>query len=488
VTAALAAVRMCGIVKRFGSVHALRGADLTLMPGEVHALLGENGAGKSTLMQVLFGLQPADDGVIEVAGRPVSIPTPRAAWALGVGMVHQHFTQVPRLTVAENVWLGRPGLCYDRAGAEEAVRRIGAETGLVLDPGVPAGELPVGQRQRLEIVKALAGDVRVLILDEPTAALAPAEVTELFAALRRLAAAGVAVVLITHKLREVPAVADRVTVLRQGAVVLSGAARAYDADALARAMVGTAADLREVSEALEFRTAERAVERGAPALRVDGLLLSSCNGSPPISFEVAAGEIVGIAAVEGNGQRELMRKVAGLEPAQGCVRVSGSGMVGFVPEDRHAEGLILDFSVEENLLLGATRGLNLDCRQVRARAREAVAAFDVRTDDTTQPVRALSGGNQQKLILARVLSARPALIVAENPTRGLDVHATADVHERLRRAARDDGLGVLFHSTDLDEVLLLADRVAAMVAGRWLWVDEPVTRERVGALMLGRTA
>ena len=341
---------MRGISRRFGSVQALRGADFSGAAGEIHALLGENGAGKSTLMHILFGLVPADEGTVEVAGRAARFRSPAEAMAAGLGMVHQHFTQVPAMTVAENVWLGRRGLRYDREAASSLVRRVSQATGLAIDPDATAGDLPVGLRQRLEIVKALAREVRVLILDEPTAALAPGEIAELFGALRRLADSGVAVVLITHKLREVAAIADRVTVLRRGETVVSGEeAGRRDATALARAMIGESAAQREMDEAMEEGSRGREVrevrERGEwLALEVRNLCVGSSGGRKVVdgvSFGVARGEIVGIAAVEGNGQRELMRAVAGLVPREGAVTIGGSGTIGFVPEDRQGEALIL---------------------------------------------------------------------------------------------------------------------------------------------------
>ena len=482
---------MTGIARRFGSVQALRGADFVLGTGEVHALLGENGAGKTTLMRILFGLERADAGTVEVFGRPLAGGSPRQAMSAGVGMVHQHFSQVPTMTVAENVWLGRPGLRFERAAAVAAVRRVGEATGLELDPLAQAGDLSAGLRQRLEIVKALARDVRVLILDEPTAVLTPREVDELFGALRRLVAAGLSVVLITHKLREVAAIADRVTVLRRGEVVASGPARDFSAEALAIALVGEGAgaavmaaarDGLEAAPALQLKRPEPALQLRDVTVRAAGGRLDTVRG---VSLDVEAGEIVAVAAVEGNGQRELMRAVAGLVPYQGTCRVGHGGQVGFVPEDRQHEGLILEFSLTENLALGGRHRFWLDRRFLEHQAATLIDEFGIRTAGGAQPVGALSGGNQQRVVLARVLSQQPALLVAENPTRGLDIRATADVHARIRRAARERGLGVLYYSTDLDEVLAIGDRIGIMAAGRWRWADEPRSRENVGALMLG---
>jgi general nucleoside transport system ATP-binding protein len=453
---------MRGIVRRFGPVEALRGADFDCKAGEVHALLGENGAGKTTLMHVLFGMVTPDAGDIAVRGRPVTIRSPQDALREGIGMVHQHFTQVPTLTVAENVWLGRPEWCYDARAARRLVERVAGATGLALDPDARAESLPVGLRQRLEIVKALSRDARLLILDEPTAALAPAEVTDLFAALRRLAAAGTGIILITHKLPEVKAIATRVTVLRRGEVVAHGAAGDFDIPALATAMIGPGA-----------ATTVRAAATGAAAVPREGAAELALEAAP---VRVHRGEIVGIAAVEGNGQRALLRAVA----REGTA---------FIPEDRHAEGLLLDFSLAENLALGRMRGRWIAPARLAADALALAAEFDIRPAEPGVPVRALSGGNQQKVVLARALAKHPALLIAENPTRGLDVHATAQVHALLRRAARERGMGVLFYSSDLDEVLALADRVAVMAGGTWRWVaPEQRNREIVGAMMLGRAA
>jgi len=371
------------------------------------------------------------------------------------------------------------------------VRRVGEVTGLHLDASALAGDLPVGLQQRLEIVKVLSRDVRVLILDEPTAALTPGEVADLFAALRRLAASGAAIVLITHKMREVLAIADRVTVLRRGAVALTGPAAAQTPERLADAMIGEAGAAELMAEALEQEQSARArvSQAGRSVLSVRDLVVAgrgAVDAVRGVSFEVAESELVGIAAVEGNGQRELLRAVSGLVPRSGSVVVGGSGQVSFVPENRQGEGLILDFTLAENLALGNLRGVRLRLRQQEQRAAAVMAAADIRAEGPTQPVRALSGGNQQKVVIARALAQRPALLVAENPTRGLDLRATADVHQRLRRAARDEGLGVLFYSSDLDEVLALADRIAVMSDGRWHWVGPSErARERVGALMLG---
>jgi simple sugar transport system ATP-binding protein len=479
---------MRGIEKRFGSVHALRGADFTMGAGGIHALLGENGAGKSTLMHVLYGLQAPDAGTVAIGDREVRLRSPRDAMAAGIGFVHQHFSQVPAMTVAENVALGATGRRYHPRAAAAAVRSLAAATGLELDPTARVTDLAVGMRQRLEIVKALARDTRVLVLDEPTGALAPREVDDLFAALRRLAQGGVTVALITHKLREVAAIADTVTVLRNGATVLERPAAGCTAAELADAMVGQGAGRRERSEALEEREPEPPAGGQTARLEVAHLRVQRHGVCvvEDVSLVVRTGEIVGVAGVEGNGQRELLRALAGFTPCEGLVVVGGNGRIGFIPEDRQREGLVLGFDIADNLALGAPGRFWRDRRQLGSAAAAAIADFGIRTPGPHEPASRLSGGNQQKVVLARELGRQPALVIAENPTRGLDLRSTADVHERLRRAARQDGAAVLLYSTDLDEVLTIADRVAVMAAGRWTWVpEEECSRERVGLLMLG---
>ncbi len=478
------AVRMQGIVKTFGAVSALSGVDFDVISGEVHALLGENGAGKSTLMAVLFGLVRQDSGSVEVFGRALADHSPREALDAGVGLVQQHFSLVPRMSVAEHVALGRPGLRFDFRRARDLVRETTRSSGLALDPDALAADLSAGLRQRLEIVKTLARDVRVLVLDEPTALLAPAEAADLFTALRRLAARGIAVVLITHKLKEVADYADRVTVLRRGAVILRGRTADFTSSALSEAVVGAGSEAAGIEPALSLlSTALR-----APAVSVRGLTVRSRSAAlvHEVSFEVAAGEIVGVAAVEGNGQRELLRAVAGLIPFEGVVALPPGTTAAFLPEDRQAEGLVLDFDITMNLALGTARGFWLDRRRLEHRAAQAIDEYAIRTGGASRPVRELSGGNQQKVVVARALSARHPLIVAENPTRGLDVGSSEEVRSRLRRAAREEGSGILLHSSDLDEILAVSDRIAVMSGGHWRWVSEAErTRERVGALMLG---
>jgi ABC-type uncharacterized transport system ATPase subunit len=480
---------LVAISKRFGAVQALDGADFTLMPGEVHALLGENGAGKTTLMDVAYGLVRPDAGEICLDGVPVTIGSPRAARRLGIGMVHQHFTSIPALTVAENVALTADWTVSPRR-LRQRVRELSAEVGLPLDPEVRASRLSVGLKQRLEIVKALAGDARTLLLDEPTAVLAPGEAEELLRVVRGFAEGGGSVVLITHKLDEALTAADRVTVLRRGRVVLSGAVGEYDSRTLAAAMIGE-----------EAEPDQQAVPREIPRLggtdpavlvRVDSLDVPRESGHGiairGVSLRVAAGEIVGVAAVEGNGQRELLRAVAGrLLPLRGKLEVEQP--VGFIPEDRTTEGLIPELTLTENVVLGSgpgdpwiRRGA-IDWREARTRTAALLREFDVVAPGPGVPAAVLSGGNQQKLVVARELARRPRVVVAENPTRGLDIRATAAIHARLRAAARD-GAAVLLHSSDLDEVVDLSDRVLVAVRGVVREVPRGVGRGAVGELMV----
>lgn len=484
-----ALLELRGVAKRFGPVQALAEAHLAVRAGEVHALLGENGAGKSTLMGVAAGLVRPDAGALLVAGRAQPLGDPVASRRAGIGLVHQHFSAVPALTVAENValvagWPVTPGPL--RARVCELTTRLG----LPLEPDARAADLPVGLRQRLEIVRALSAEARVLLLDEPTGVLAPAEAGELLARMRAFAEAGGAVVLITHKLDEALAHADRVTVLRRGAVTLEAAARDVDAGALAEAMLGTAyattAAPRPAARPREALVRVRAA--GLAVRREDGHLLALEDAT----LELRAGEIVAVAGVEGSGQRELLRAVAGLLPvAAGSLEVAGP--VAFIAEDRTTEGLIPAFSLTENLVLGAgddqpwRRGGRIDWRAARARCAALLEAFDVRAAGPDAAAATLSGGNQQKLVVARALERRPAVLVAENPARGLDLRAARAVHDRLRAAAAA-GVAVLLTSSDLDEVLALGDRVAVAARGRVTLAPAGATREAVGALMLAAPA
>lgn len=472
-----------GIEKWFGSVRALHGADFVLAPGEVHALLGENGAGKTTLMQVAFGLVRADRGTLHLDGAHRVVDSPRAARDLGIGMVHQHFTSVPALTVAENVALGAGrGIGRDLARPAEGTVLARLWTGL--DPDALVETLPVGLRQRLEIVKALAADARILLLDEPTAVLTPPEVDDLLDTVRRFAAAGGSVVLITHKLDEVFRVADRVTVLRHGQVTLSAALTTVTKETVAEAMLGRAPDRTERAPRSTLAAAPRVEATGLRLARLDGRGV----GLEGADLVVGAGEIVGVAAVEGNGHRELLHAIAGLtKPLGGSLKVDGP--VALVPEDRTTEGLIPELTLAENVTLGLPdapwiRGGWIDWPAARARTRQLMTEFDVRAPGPAAQTTALSGGNQQRLVLARALESRPRVLVAEGPTRGLDIAATTAVHEHLRRAAAS-GVAVLIYSADLDELLSLADRIVVVARGRILPVERGTSRAVIGQMMLG---
>lgn len=477
------------IHKRFGTVQALTGAGLVAHAGEVHALLGENGAGKTTLMHVASGMTAPDTGAVLVDGTPRRLKSPREARAAGIGLVHQHFTSIAALTVAENValfagWDVRP---------RELALRVAALTerlNLPLDPHARAGTLPVALLQRLEIVKALAGDARILLLDEPTGVLAPSEAEELLVRARAFAESGGAVVLITHKLDEALRGADRVTVLRRGSVVLERRVEGLGAGELTRAMIGDAALLEEPSPAaFVVENAPRQVQvAGLEVARESGLGMAVRQAS----LGIRAGEIVALAGIEGSGQRELLRAIAGVLPVfRGTRKVSLP--IAFIPEDRTTEGLIPELSVTENVVLGLGRSASwvrrgqLDWRAARARTAELITEFGVRTTGPAAPAASLSGGNQQKLVIARALERGPAVLVAENPTRGLDVQATRAVHDRLREAAAR-GVAVLLYSSDLDEVMTLGQRIVVMSRGTLREAPPGASRAEIGSIMLGGPA
>ncbi|MDX2262795.1 MAG: ATP-binding cassette domain-containing protein [Gemmatimonadales bacterium] len=447
------------ISKAFGALLALDDVSFDVAAGEVHALLGENGAGKSTLVRIAAGMIPPDAGV--VGARP----------AAPVGFVAQHFSSIPAFTVAENIALAA-GWRETARAAEQRAAEVIARLGLPLDATAVVETLSVQLRQRLEIVKALAGDARVLLLDEPSAVLAPREVTELLELVRDFAAKGGAVVLITHKLDEVFAAADRVTVLRRGKVTFSGPVTGETPATLSRAMIG--GDLPSVERTTRTR--------GDVVVRAEGMVLERV----PLELAIRAGEIVGVAAVEGNGQRALLRAIAGLNEIVikgGTLQVTGP--VAFVPEDRTTEGIIPTLTLTENVLLGDRAApWWLDWPALRTRTTALLESFDVRGGDAETPAASLSGGNQQKLIFARVLERAPRVLVVEDPTRGLDVQATAAIHERLRAAAAG-GAAVIVHSSDLDEVLELADRLLVMANGRLTELPIDAPRDMVGDAMLG---
>ncbi|MGH2573134.1 MAG: ABC transporter ATP-binding protein [Actinomycetota bacterium] len=492
------------ISKRFPGVVANDSVDLAVQGGEIHALLGENGAGKTTLMNILYGLYRADVGQILLDNNPVHFDSPRDAIAAGLGMVHQHFMLVPVFTVTENVMLGveevtGPLGLLDRGRAARKVREISERYGLAVPPEAVVEDLPVGVQQRVEIVKALYREAEVLILDEPTAVLTPQETEELFEVMRSLQESGKSVIFITHKLKEVLAIADRITVLHRGRVAGTTRPGQTSEEELAAMMVGRAVQLqvdktpaRPAGPVLEFLDLVVRDDRGHVA--VDG-----------VSMEVRAGEIVCIAGVQGNGQTELVEAIAGLRtPVSGSVRILGRDVtfsspryilragVGHVPEDRQADGLILDFMIADNLVLNTydeppfARAFVRDDGAVLRAARQRAEAFDVRTRSVQQPASTLSGGNQQKVIVAREFSRPIKLLVASQPTRGLDVGSIEYIHERIVEK-RDEGTAVLIVSVELDEVMALADRIAVMYRGRIVATlpAETVTREQLGLLMAG---
>lgn len=487
--------RLRGITRSFGTVVALDAAELELRAGEVHGVLGANGAGKTTLLNVLGGMLRPDAGRITVGGAEAALASPRDAWAHGIALVHQHFTLVPRLSVLDNLALGLrhgSGSRLDRARVRADAERLVERTGLSVPLDRAVEHLGVGDRQRAEILKALLRDPRILVLDEPTAVLTPAETGGLFALLRELASEGRAVVLVAHKLDEVLGVADRVTVLRDGRTVLSGPVAERSVPELVRAMVGDEAPERSGPRARERGMAGAA---GEVVARVDAARAAGVRGEVAVdgvTLEVARGEIVGIAGVEGNGQHELALLLGGrLRPQEGrCDLPDG---IGFIPQDRSTEGMIGDFDLTENVALALHRAVRfrrgpwLRWAALAEAAEELRRRFRVAAPSVATPVGDLSGGNQQRVVVGRELAVATDLLVAENPTRGLDVAATAFVHGELRRLTEraGEGPGVVLVSTDLDEVLALADRVFAMSRGRLRPVpEERRTREGVGALML----
>jgi len=490
-----------GITKRFGPLVANDGISLSVAPGQVHALLGENGAGKTTLMNVLYGLMQPDEGEIVVDGTPVSFNSPKDAIAAGVGMVHQHFMLVPVFTVAENVTLGieqadRAGL-LDRRRTRREVADLSHRYGLDVDPDALVEDLPVGIQQRVEIVKALVRQANVLILDEPTAVLTPAETEELFRIVRQLRDGGTSIIFISHKLREVQAIADTITVLRRGAVVGQTEPSA-SADELAAMMVG-----RNV----QLRVSKEPAKPGAAVLEVTDLTVRGDDGRTwvdGLSFDVRAGEILGIAGVQGNGQTELCEALMGLRPSSaGTVTLNGRSLtrasprarlragIAYVPEDRTEDGLVGSFSVSENLILDLydrkpfASGINLNLPAIAKNATERISEFDVRTGSPATPAGTLSGGNQQKVILARELGREHKVLIASQPTRGLDVGSIEFVHRRIIER-RDDGVAVIIVSSELDEIYALADRIAVMYEGKITGFRDPgVPAAELGRLMAG---
>jgi len=490
-----------GITKRFGPLTANDHIDLTVEPGEIHCLLGENGAGKSTLMNVLYGLYQADEGQILINDVVQHFAGPGDAMAAGVGMVHQHFMLVPVFTVAENVMLGHEETTFggrlDLAAARSRVKEISDRFGFNVDPDALVEDLPVGVQQRVEIIKALSRDANILVFDEPTAVLTPQETDELMATMRLLKEQGTAIVFITHKLREVREVADRITVIRLGKVVGEASPTATNAE-LASLMVG---------RAVELTVHKNPPTLGEPALVVSGLTVTDAKGTVLVddaSFEVRGGEILAVAGVQGNGQTELTEALVGLqERVEGSIRLHGKELrgrsvrdildqgVGFVPEDRGVDGLVKEFSIAENLMLDRSNGEpfvkrgGLQLRTLEAFAVEKIEEFDIRTQGPTQAAGRLSGGNQQKVVLARELSRDLSIFIAAQPTRGVDVGSIEFIHKRLVET-RDSGVPVLVISSELDEVAALADRILVMYRGRVVGIvpgDTP--RETLGLMMAG---
>ncbi len=492
-----------GITKRFPGVLANDHIDLTLEKGEIHALLGENGAGKTTLMNILYGLYSQDEGEIIVKGKKVEISEPTDAIRAGIGMVHQHFMLIPVFTVTENVMLGeeftKPGGFLDRAKAAAKIREISNTYKLNVDPNAYVGDLPVGTQQRVEIIKLLFRDADILIMDEPTAVLTPQEVDELFKIMRFLVDQGKSIIFITHKLREVMECSDRITVIRGGKVVGSTHPKDASTKTLASMMVG-----RDV----ELTVKKKKAEVGKAVLDVENLKVLNAQNQLAvngISFQVKAGEVLGIAGVQGNGQTELVRTLTGLlRPVDGRVSILGHDTThatprmitelgsAHIPEDRQKDGLVLGFPVAENLVLNTyyqppfAKGVIAQYGKVAENGKALVKKFDIRTPSVTTTVSALSGGNQQKVIVAREFSRPIKLLIASQPTRGLDVGSIEYIHKRLIEK-RDEGTAILLVSTELDEVLQLSDRIAVMYRGKIMDVIDSAsaTKEIVGLLMAG---
>ncbi|WP_375480969.1 ABC transporter ATP-binding protein [uncultured Jatrophihabitans sp.] len=499
------AVVLTGITKRYPGVVANDNININVRRGDVHAVVGENGAGKSTLMKILYGMQKPDEGTITIDGRQVSFASPADAIKAGIGMVHQHFMLADNLTVAENIILGaepRRGGLINRRAARRRIAEISDSYGLGLRPDVLVESLGVGDRQRVEICKVLYRGARILILDEPTAVLVPQEVDELFGNLRELKAEGLTVLFISHKLDEVLSVADDITVVRRGTTVGTADPKATTARQLAELMVGSELPVPELRESTVTDTVQ---------LDVRGLTVRAADGRAvldDISFAIHRGEIVGIGGVEGNGQAELVEAVLGLRPVEsGAIGLGSADIthwptrrrrtsgIGYIPEDRHRQGLLLEAPLWENRILGHqteqpnARGPFIDAAAAKKDTARIVAEYDVRTPGIDVTAASLSGGNQQKLIVGREMSAKPSVLIASHPTRGVDVGAQAAIWDQLRQA-RAEGLAVLLISADLDELIGMSDTLQVILRGRLVAEMDPaaVTPAELGAAMTGAGA
>jgi general nucleoside transport system ATP-binding protein len=500
------AVELRGITKRYPGVVANRDVELSVAEGEVHAIVGENGAGKSTLMKILYGMVQPDEGTITVAGKPQRFRSPKEAIDAGIGMVHQHFKLADNLTVLENVVLGsepRRGLALDFKAASERIRQLGRSYGLALDPNLRVERLSVGERQRVEIMKVLYRGAQIVILDEPTAVLVPQEVKDLFNSIKELKSEGETVIFISHKLDEVLEIADRITVMRAGRTVGTVAPGDVNAHLLAEMMIGSELPSPETRES----TVTDQVVFGVRSLTVTGDIgRPICDN---ISFEIRRGEIVGIAGVEGNGQGPLMDALLGISPhvVEGRIELEGERIdhwpsrrrrergMGLIPEDRQRQGLLLTSPLWENAALGHqtvepfVRGPWIDVKGAKRRTQEIIDAYGVKTPDTDVPATALSGGNQQKLVVGREILAQPKVLIASQPTRGIDVGAQAAIWELLKDA-RASGMGILLISADLEELIGLADTLHVIYGGRLVAKLDPaqVTPEVLGGYMTGAKA
>lgn len=497
------AVELAGIWKRFPGVIANSDINLKVAAGTVHAIVGENGAGKSTLMKILYGMQKADEGTISINGNEIVFGSPSDAIAAGIGMVHQHFMLADNFTVLENIVLGsepKSGGKLDFAKARKQISEIAAENGLAIDPDILVSEIGVGDRQRIEILKVLYRGAKILILDEPTAVLVPHEVDELFNTLRDLKKEGLTVIFISHKLDEVLSIADEITVIRQGTTV--GSVNPHTQNVSAR-------DLAEMMVGNELPTPQAVGDtvQDEVVLKVENLSVIAKGGKAivdEVSFEIHAGEIMGIAGVEGNGQAEILDALMGIEAATGTIYFKSEDIskkstrhrrelgIGFIPEDRQRQALLLDAPLWENRMLGHqtrqpnSNGFLLNPRGAKADTKRIVAEYDVRTPSIDVLASALSGGNQQKLIVGREMSGEPKLLIAAHPTRGVDVGAQAAIWDHIRNA-RQAGLAVLLISADLDELIGLSDAIKVLLRGKFVAEADPttVTPQELGAAMTG---